>query len=619
MGEQGHQNFTIEDLSTTTWWIHKSILPNWGLGGVFLICTGPRCSVAPAGAWFLTAASAFTAKKKPFFPKVVLIVPPGTKQLNYRDQIKKGIEDTFNVSGGKMPAEILSYFAATDWPWVQSDAEYILERLLTVPTGSAISIAGAERLRFNNIERRTGPPVLTHLGQRVSHSSADDLMLPHLHELLRRLLIIANDRQLSVVLFAEHFEFAADKLPEDLRSHPELAVTAVSHNETLRLDFEALMEALKISRTADIESAIQFLGKNIQNESRKAHAMSYIYGDQGLWTNAWDSVKNHVSTLRGTENPAVILNLAQTAAGCGHAENAWELLQLAFEIGLETVEMFNAAAISAKAIGATELLDKIIAEMRVAYPHHPMTMRCAYGRYMSTSRFREAYEIANAVGATFEAAWANLCDQKTPDWDNFIEIGRKSNREQDALASCVIHALNIGQIQPARKFFARIPDRPELGELRNESLFEIVKKEIGFSGTDEEFSQLRTDWESILKYLAMSPNDSELRNRVGESACVILFVCNAGRNDDRIFNQETFGVIGQLLRRGVRAVVCPPAPLRHDLPALWFPVFYQALQDGKCVGLAYAAARDAICQTYPHPCAWGALQLFGDAQLTFTL
>jgi hypothetical protein len=53
------------------------------------------------------------------------------------------------------------------------------------------------------------------------------------------------------------------------------------------------------------------------------------------------------------------------------------------------------------------------------------------------------------------------------------------------------------------------------------------------------------------------------------------------------------------------------------LPALWFPSFYKAIQQGKMAWEAYAEARDTIRQRFPHPCAWGALQLFGDGQLAF--
>ena len=67
-------------------------------GGVFLVCLAPNSSVAPAGAWFYTAANLFTDDRKPFFPKIILIVPPGTGKLNYRDRVKDAIAHSFEIS-----------------------------------------------------------------------------------------------------------------------------------------------------------------------------------------------------------------------------------------------------------------------------------------------------------------------------------------------------------------------------------------------------------------------------------------------------------------------------------------------------------------------------------------
>jgi hypothetical protein len=109
----------------------------------------------------------------------------------------------------------------------------------------------------------------------------------------------------------------------------------------------------------------------------------------------------------------------------------------------------------------------------------------------------------------------------------------------------------------------------------------------------------------------------ELAGWLGECKCVILFVCNAGRSDVRLFNNETFGLVGRLLKRDVRAVIAPPAPLRNNLPALWLDPFLESLQYGESVGVAHANACARLRAQFPHPCAWGALQLFGEHSLYF--
>ena len=114
-------------------------------------------------------------------------------------------------------------------------------------------------------------------------------------------------------------------------------------------------------------------------------------------------------------------------------------------------------------------------------------------------------------------------------------------------------------------------------------------------------------------------SNEDLVHCLGESKCVIFFVCNAGRNDARLFNNETFGLVGRLLQRDVRTVIAPPAPLSISLPSIWLDPFLESLWRGDTVGTAHAKACAVIRTQFSHPCAWGALQLFGDANLCFQL
>ena len=323
-----------------------------------------------------------------------------------------------------------------------------------------------------------------------------------------------NDHRLSIVVFVENFEFEPRKLPDDLRSHPELAVVSTRYSEAERSRYRATIEALEISRTSGLEAATQFVHQNIPEADRQAHAISYLYSNCGLWTQAWNVLDGHIATLRNSKEPNVLLNMAQAAGGCGEAKSAHELLKEAFELGFETVESFNAAAILAKSIGATELLDQIIAEMRIAYPRHPMTVACAFGRLMTAAKYNEAAEMADAVGSKFDAAWARLRGQATPDWATFITIGHETSNELDALAKCVYQALELGQSQKAREFFNQIPDTAERAGLRAELLFDILKKETGFAKTDDDQKRLLGEWALVFAYLSANTSDSELRGRV---------------------------------------------------------------------------------------------------------
>jgi len=517
MSEDDERGFSFEELTGSDWWVRQiTDPPNWAPGGVFLVCTGPAPSIAPVGAWFYVASGLATSERKPAFPEILLVVPPGTKQLNYRDRIKDALRHSFEKAGKQMPENMARYVNAADWPLVQSDAGQIVTRLESLPEQSAVSIVGAQRLRFPNLERRTGPAALTHTGQRLSHSSQDDLLQPHLHELLRRLLQIATNRSLSIVVFFENFDFGLSKLPDDLRTHRALAVSSVGYAEAARSRYLACIEALKISRAEGLEAGIEYARQNILDAAYQAHAIGFLYGDQGLWTEAWKIVEPHVDALRGLEEASVLLNLAQTAAGCGEASMASELLREAFALGFEAVESFNAAATVAQSSNSAALLDEILAEMRVAYPYHPMTVARSFGRLIATARYREAAEMADAVGSTFEAAWARFLEQDVPDWGAFLTIGRQTQHELEALSKCIRRALDIGQSQRAREFFQRVPENRETAALRAELLFSILVKEVAFADDNEHLEQLRADCSSVLGYLAANPSDSSLRTGVSQ-------------------------------------------------------------------------------------------------------
>lgn len=111
----------------------------------------------------------------------------------------------------------------------------------------------------------------------------------------------------------------------------------------------------------------------------------------------------------------------------------------------------------------------------------------------------------------------------------------------------------------------------------------------------------------------------ELADWLGECACVVLFVCHAGRNDGRLLNNEAFGLISHLLRRDVRAVIASPAPLHNKLPSIWLLPFLEQLRRGETIGAAHSIACAVVREQFDHPCAWGALQLFGDSQLRFSV
>ncbi len=102
---------------------------------------------------------------------------------------------------------------------------------------------------------------------------------------------------------------------------------------------------------------------------------------------------------------------------------------------------------------------------------------------------------------------------------------------------------------------------------------------------------------------------------LADSACVVLFVCYAGRSTQQLLSTETLGLVADLLRNGVQTVVAAPWPLFTNLPAKWFPAFMERYVDGGTVSESAYAGAQAVREWSDNPGAWGALHVFGDGAL----
>lgn len=100
-----------------------------------------------------------------------------------------------------------------------------------------------------------------------------------------------------------------------------------------------------------------------------------------------------------------------------------------------------------------------------------------------------------------------------------------------------------------------------------------------------------------------------------ECSCVVLFVCHAGRSDSRQGSSETVGLVTELLRSNVRAVIASSWTLDIDVPPIWLPAFLKSLRGGETVAQAVHKASREVRSRYDHPSAWAALQVYGDPML----
>ncbi|MBK9948025.1 MAG: CHAT domain-containing protein [Nitrospira sp.] len=93
---------------------------------------------------------------------------------------------------------------------------------------------------------------------------------------------------------------------------------------------------------------------------------------------------------------------------------------------------------------------------------------------------------------------------------------------------------------------------------------------------------------------------------------VFLNCCYLGQMGGTAYNKMAASIAGELIRKGVRAVVAAGWPVQ-DEPALCFAEsFYTELLNGRPFGLALKEARQKTWDKFPSSNTWGAYQAYGD-------
>lgn len=154
----------------------------------------------------------------------------------------------------------------------------------------------------------------------------------------------------------------------------------------------------------------------------------------------------------------------------------------------------------------------------------------------------------------------------------------------------------------------RISDAKELPELAGSDLAIVAAHgQVGVAGYFRNFGD---------GYSTFSPED--LGGKLENCAVAVILSCSGGKTDPRSNTMEAAGAVASLLDHGVRAVISPLWPVQAIIAQTWIIPFTRALSEGQTVGSAAAAAAAVVKQKFDHPCAWGAMTVFGDQSQTVT-
>ena len=208
-------DFGITELSTTVWWLQQIQNPqNWAPGGVFVVFCGPTSCIAPAAAWFTTANALLKQDGSALFSRIQVIAPPGHGRSNHKAAFRATFESAHAKAKQDFPAKLRQTLEDPALVFEEHSSACVLTSIEALPEGSSVGICGAQRLRFHDLQSSDAPGLQTHTGFTVRNVTDQSLTFPHIFELLRRLLTIAANRRLSIVVFVEDFAMEVANLPD---------------------------------------------------------------------------------------------------------------------------------------------------------------------------------------------------------------------------------------------------------------------------------------------------------------------------------------------------------------------------------------------------------------------
>jgi len=126
----------------------------------------------------------------------------------------------------------------------------------------------------------------------------------------------------------------------------------------------------------------------------------------------------------------------------------------------------------------------------------------------------------------------------------------------------------------------------------------------GSTGIEDRF---RTISDKIKTYSSI-----EFARLFSGCGCLVLFTCNAGRNDTMLNSSEVVGLTTKLLRIGIKCVIASPWPLHVYVVETWLPKFLKGIFSESTVGEAAFSASQSVKERFINPCAWASLNVYGD-------
>lgn len=471
--------------------------------------------------WHIAALFATDKNDKRFYKSICHFIPEKNLNRNILDNIKKAIihysnelkipEKTIN----KITNEIKAYKISS------METENVLKALEKIDSGSAVAISCAQIYRIN-IESDSEDYLDTWSGLRYRIRTKDQLLDFHIFNLLNELNKISIEKNLFIISFFEGYGFSDNKLPSALENMQNLAVVTLSSSTERIREQNILKQIASLENEEEIFSLIE---KNIEEPIKKSILKSYALTKNKKVIEAWHIIAPHINDL-GKFDQSTILAMSQTAFAAGKLNECVELLKVADEKGIFSLEDLNGSILLCEKLGLIEYEKKYKKTMFELYPSNKISLLYRYKEFFKIRDLDNAIKIAKKLGMEFEVEACQAFQNASFNCDDFFLYAQKSGQLQKAYLLAASEAeyrnkLDLGKdlaekidydtryYSDAIRIRARILGKKILSEL-NITTQDILELEnlIKFVATHPDEIDARFEIESLLEDI-LEPAASE--------------------------------------------------------------------------------------------------------------
>lgn len=384
-----------------------------------------------------------------------------------------------------------------------------------MPERSAGSFVGLERIRSADVTLPHGVEVEHWEGGTRSLRTEDELHAAHVAAAVRKLVPIAKERSLLLLIAARLSGAAIPMLREHVEHLDGLAILSAppTFHELAAAKIMRLAREIRTGETA-LTDALSALDIALSEPEQRALARSQLLYSEQHFATAWREIEPFTKFWLAdvhTQSAALFLQLGQTAFAAQRRDPAAKFLAAALQVAPTSFEDLQTALRLARSLDDQTNADAVLDQMQAHFPTDPVTLRLLHERALRQWDYATAEKLSLQLGEPADARLWSALARTDLEVDDLLTSAEANGRRGRILACAAREALRRGDVTQADHWAAMVersaPEFAAAVEIRLRVFRDAVLSKRQIENSDV------ADFLPLLEAVASLHENTQLRTR----------------------------------------------------------------------------------------------------------